>query len=75
MKRVNPKWIKISDEIEKRAKRGLLYILRFTGEGNLGGVSIQGSFLLPPPPGNLIRIFEIFESFSQLSLFDPAKIE
>ena len=27
MQKVNPKWIKISDEIEKRPKRGLLYNL------------------------------------------------
>ena len=71
MKRVNPKWIKISDEIEKRGKRGLLYILRFTGERNLGVYQSRGASCFP---GNLIRIFEIFESFSQLSLFDPAKI-
>ncbi|RHO67778.1 hypothetical protein DW083_16890 [Parabacteroides sp. AF48-14] len=28
MKKVNSKWIKISDEIEKRPKRGLLYFFR-----------------------------------------------
>ena len=36
MKRVNPKSIKISDEIEKRPKRGLLYFSLFVGCSKFG---------------------------------------
>ncbi|WP_208642451.1 hypothetical protein, partial [Parabacteroides acidifaciens] len=31
VKKVNPKWIKISDEIEKRPKQGVIVIFGFAG--------------------------------------------
>ena len=35
MKKVNPKWIKISDEIEKQPKKGVIVFIRFKGGSKL----------------------------------------